>query len=49
MADFARADRRELEQLFQRIRRSAADPPRELRDALEAAFGRILERINPLP
>lgn len=49
VADFARAERRELEQLFQRIRRSAADPPRELRDALEAAVGRILERINPLP
>jgi uncharacterized protein DUF3482 len=49
VADFARAERRELEQLFQRIRRSAADPPRELRDALEAAVGRILERIDPLP
>ncbi|HET7786349.1 MAG TPA: DUF3482 domain-containing protein [Myxococcales bacterium] len=49
VADFARGERRELEELFQRIRRSGSDPPRELRDALEAAVGRILERIDPLP
>lgn len=48
VADFASSERRELDHLFRRIRRSADDPPRELRDALEAALGRILERIDPL-
>jgi uncharacterized protein DUF3482/50S ribosome-binding GTPase len=47
-ADFARAERRELEEVFRRIRRSAIDPPRELRDGLERAVARILRRIDPV-
>jgi len=48
VADFARAERRELEEVFRRIRRSAGDPRRELRDDLERAVGRILTRIDPV-
>jgi small GTP-binding protein len=47
VADFARGERNELDQLFRRIRRSADDPPRDLRDALEGAVARILDRIDP--
>ena len=49
VADFARAERRDLEELFRKIRRSGADPPRELRDRLEWLVGRILRRIDPVP
>jgi len=49
VADFARAERRELDELFRRIRRSADDPPRELRDDLERLVARVLQRIDPLP
>jgi len=49
VAEFARAERRNLEELFRKIRRSAADPPRELRDSLEWFVGRVLQRIDPLP
>ena len=49
VGELARAERRNLEDQFRRIRRSAADPPRELRDALEWSVGRILQRIDPLP
>jgi len=49
VAEFARAQRRELDDLFQKIRRSAGDPPRELRDSLEWTVARILESIDPLP
>jgi len=49
VAEFARAERRNLEELFRKIRRSAADPPRELRDSLEWLVGRVLQRIDPLP
>jgi hypothetical protein len=49
VAEFARAERRELDELFRKIRRSAADPPRELRDALERSVARVLERIDPVP
>jgi hypothetical protein len=48
VADFARAERRELEEVFRRIRRSAGDPRRELRDELERAVARILIRIDPV-
>jgi len=48
VADFARAERRELEEVFRRIRRSAGDPRRELRDDLERAVARILMRIDPV-
>jgi GTPase Era involved in 16S rRNA processing len=48
VADFARAERRELEEVFRRIRRSAGDPRRELRDDLERAVARILTRIDPV-
>lgn len=49
VADFARAERRDLEELFRKIRRSGADLPRELRDRLEWLVGRILHRIDPIP
>jgi hypothetical protein len=49
VADFARAERRDLEDLFGRIRRSSGDPPRELRDGLERAVSRILARIDQVP
>ena len=48
VGDFARAERRELEEAFRRIRRSASDPRRELRDDLERAVARILTRIDPV-
>ena len=48
VADFARAERRELEEVFRRIRRSAGDPRRQLRDDLERAVARILMRIDPV-
>ena len=46
---FARAERRELDRLFGKIRRSPADPRRELRDALERSVARLLRRIDPVP
>jgi len=49
VADFARAERRNLEGLFRKIRRSSGDPQRELRDQLSWSVGRILRRIDPLP
>jgi len=49
VADFARAERRDLEEVFRKIRRSAGDPPRELRDRLEWLVSRILRRIDPVP
>ena len=49
VADFARAERRDLEELFRKIRRSGGDLPRELRDRLEWLVGRILYRIDPIP
>jgi small GTP-binding protein len=49
VADFPRDERRELEELFRKIRKSGADTPRELRNALERAVSRILDRIDPLP
>jgi hypothetical protein len=49
VADFARAERQQLDQLFQKVRRSAADPPRELRDAIERSVARVLEGIDPVP
>ncbi len=49
VAEFARSGRRELEDLFARIRRSASDPPRELRDALERTIARVLARVDPVP
>lgn len=49
VADFARAERRELDELFRRLRRHPDDPPRQLRDALERALDRILQRIDPVP
>jgi GTPase Era involved in 16S rRNA processing len=49
VADFARAERRDLEELFRKIRRSGGDLPRELRDRLEWLVGRILRRIDPIP
>jgi uncharacterized protein DUF3482/50S ribosome-binding GTPase len=49
VAGFARAERRELDGLFGKIRRSSADPRRELRDALERLVGQMLRRIDPVP
>ncbi|HTO95617.1 MAG TPA: DUF3482 domain-containing protein [Myxococcales bacterium] len=49
VAGFARAERRELDRLFGKIRRSPADPRRELRDALERSVARLLRRIDPVP
>ena len=45
---FAREERRELEGLFGRIRKSG-DPPRELRDALERTLARMFARVDPVP
>jgi GTPase Era involved in 16S rRNA processing len=49
VAEFAGAERRALEKLFARIRRSPSEPKRELRDELERAVLRILTRIDPVP
>jgi Domain of unknown function (DUF3482)/50S ribosome-binding GTPase len=49
VADFARAERRQLDEVFRRIRRSDGDPPRELRDRLETGIARIIDRIDPVP
>ena len=49
VADFARAERRDLEEVFRKVRRSAGDPPRELRDRLEWLVEKILRRIDPVP
>ncbi|MFL5261527.1 MAG: DUF3482 domain-containing protein [Anaeromyxobacteraceae bacterium] len=49
VADLARPERRALEEIFAKVRRSGGDPPRELRDRLERAVARILARIDPVP
>jgi hypothetical protein len=49
VAGFARDDRRALDDLFRRLRRDPHDPPRAVRDAVERAIARILERIDPVP
>jgi small GTP-binding protein len=48
VAELARGGRRELEELFRRLRRNALDPPRALRDALERAIERVLHRVDPV-
>jgi small GTP-binding protein len=49
VASLPGAERRDLEALFRKLRRSAPDAPRSLRDALERAVARILARVDPLP
>lgn len=49
VAELARGERRELEEAFRRLRRAASDPPREVRDRVERAVGRILAGIDPVP
>jgi hypothetical protein len=49
VAELAAADRRELDEIFRRLRRAAPDPPRALRDRLERAAARALEAIDPVP
>jgi hypothetical protein len=49
VADLARRERRALEGIFVKVRRSGGDPPRELRDRLEREVARILARIDPVP
>jgi small GTP-binding protein len=49
VTELARGDRRELEKLFQRLRRDPLDPPRAATDALERAVARIVARIDPVP
>ncbi len=41
--------RRDLDELFRRLRRAAPDAPRALRDALERTVLGILERLDPVP
>jgi hypothetical protein len=45
----ARAQRRELEDLFRALRRSAPVPPRRVRDALERVVEGILREVDPVP
>ncbi len=49
VAELGAGERRELEVVFRRLRRSAPDAPRALRDALERTVARILARIDPVP
>jgi hypothetical protein len=49
VAELTAADRRELDAIFRRLRRAAPDPPRALRDRLEAAVARAVEGIDPAP
>ncbi len=49
VAELARADRRELEALFGRLRRGAPEPSRAVRDALERAIANVVARIDPVP
>jgi hypothetical protein len=48
VTDIAASERRELDAIFRRLRRAAPDVPRALRDALERAVLRALERIDPV-
>jgi hypothetical protein len=48
VSGFARGERRDLERIFQRLRREFEDPPRALRDEVERAIARILERVDPV-
>jgi Domain of unknown function (DUF3482)/50S ribosome-binding GTPase len=48
VADLARPERRALEEVFAKVRRTASDPPRELCDRLERAVARILARVDPV-
>jgi hypothetical protein len=47
VSELARAERRELEGVFARLRRAAPDPPRAVRDALERAIERVVRGIDP--
>jgi len=49
VADLGAQERRELEELFRRLRRSHEDPPRELLGELELAVRRLVERLDPAP
>jgi small GTP-binding protein len=49
VAELGASERRELGTFFRRLRRAAPDAPRAVRDALERAVLRILERIDPVP
>ena len=48
-ANLDASERRELESLFRKLRRSAPDAPRALRDALERVLARLLARVDPVP
>jgi len=48
VGELARAERRDLEALFRRLRRSPGDPPRDVRDVLERAVARVLLRLDPI-
>lgn len=45
----ARAERKELEAVFRRLRRDPDDPPREVLGALERAVGKAVARLDPVP
>ncbi len=49
VATLGAGERRELDELFRKLRRAAPDVPRPERDALERRVARILERLDPLP
>jgi hypothetical protein len=48
VAELARDERRELEDVFRRLRRAAPDPPRALTAELERAISRVLRKIDPV-
>jgi GTPase Era involved in 16S rRNA processing len=47
VAHLAGAERHDFDELFRKIRRYAADPPRALRDALERTVASVLRRLDP--
>jgi uncharacterized protein DUF3482/50S ribosome-binding GTPase len=49
VADLGATERRELDALFRRLRRSAPDAPRASRDALERAIATVLAHVDPVP
>jgi plasmid stabilization system protein ParE len=48
VATLGAGERRALEDLFRRLRRSAPDAARALRDALERSIAALVERLDPL-
>lgn len=49
VSELGAEERKELEGLFRRLRRTHEDPPRELLGELELAVRRLVERVDPVP